>query len=671
MHVPSLGIAALPGALHNAYFGGVRSGDVILIVIALATIVFAIRGKFLARPNDDPVAAIVLPGLARPLRLTLASIWPMLLVIAVPFGLVTGTAAIVWGLGLAFLHRALWVDYGRTYPEPKAIDTPGPRGAARLIEVVLIAVVTVVVLLPFVHKPFHIDDPAYLWTAQQIVEAPFDFYGFDLFMNGIRVPMHIEMQNPPLVSYFLAAAALVAGWGELPMHAVSIAFTLAAILGTYTLAQRFCTNAWAVAFAMLSAPGFYISATTVMCDIPMIAFYVWAAHCWLTGYDRSRHRLLFAGAVLIAMAAMTKYFGMTMIPLLFVYSVVQSGGLRKRQLHLLLPVAVLTAYELWTRDFYGRGLLLGAGEYVRNVSQFMPEGLAPNWLVGLMFAGGSIGTIVIVGMASSGARTVVALSVSILVATLAAATVLFLLRPNVEAISKLSATNVWLGALFAALGILVIALAAIDFLRNPGADSLLLGMWLGGSLLFCVAANWSVTVRALLPAVVPAAILMVRQLEATQGAAVVRKRALRIVAASGCALALGMVVARGDTAYAQYERAMARALANVHERSGSTGTLWFDGRWGLEYYLRTYGGKTIVSDEVEVGDQIALPERADIDQLLSDKEYKPAGEVFVLLQGEIHTMFAGAGFYSSLFGPLPFALGRAPVDDYRLYDVIR
>lgn len=667
-HVRSLGMAAMPGVLHNAYFGGVRSGDVILIATALALAVFAIRGKLLAKPPSDPVAAILLPGFARPIRLIIASTWPMLPIVALPFGFISIAAALVWGVGLVLLHRALWTEYGRVYPEAIAPGVSSPTGIARLRELGLIAIITIAVLLPFANKPFHIDDPAYLWTAQQITAAPFDFYGFDVYMNGVRIPMHMEMQNPPLLSYFLAGVAKISGWNEEPMHALIFAFTLAAILGSYLLAQRFCTNAWAVALAVLSAPGFYVSASTIMTDIPMLAFYVWAAHFWLVGYDKANHGFMLSASVLIALAALTKYFGMTLIPLLFVYSVMQSGGLRARQLYLLIPVAALTAYELWTRDFYGRGLLLGAGDYVRDVQHMAPEGLAPAWLVGAMFAGGSLGTIALIGMTCARARTIAALTVGLLLTTVAAAGVLFLVRPNVDAIEKLSIPNLWLGALFAALSVSIIALAAVDFFRNPGPDSLLLGMWLGGSILFCVAANWSVTVRALLPAVVPTAIIMVRQLEASLGNARVRKNAWRMFLAAGCAMAISTLFARGDTALARYDRAMARAISNIHM---DTGTLWFDGRWGLEYYLRTYGGSTLISAEVQAGDRVALPERADVEKLLHGHEYLLFDEVQISRQGHYQTMFAGAGFYSSMFGPLPVAIGDAPVDRYRLYDVIR
>jgi hypothetical protein len=35
--------------------------------------------------------------------------------------------------------------------------------------------------------------------------------------------------------------------------------------------------------------------------------------------------------------------------------------------------------------------------------------------------------------------------------------------------------------------------------------------------------------------------------------------------------------------------------------------------------------------------------------------------------GVVRTMFSGAGFYSTLFGPMPFAAGPAPPNRYVLY----
>ena len=45
-------------------------------------------------------------------------------------------------------------------------------------------------ILPFLNKPFHIDDPVYIWVADQIRRHPLDFYGFSTNWHGVTKPMY-------------------------------------------------------------------------------------------------------------------------------------------------------------------------------------------------------------------------------------------------------------------------------------------------------------------------------------------------------------------------------------------------------------------------------------------------------------------------------------------------
>ena len=78
----------------------------------------------------------------------------------------------------------------------------------------LLAVLTVLLLAPFAGKAIHIDDPLFVWTAEQIHEHPLDFYGFDVNWYFKSEPMHRVTRNPPLTSYLLAVAGGVFGFGE-------------------------------------------------------------------------------------------------------------------------------------------------------------------------------------------------------------------------------------------------------------------------------------------------------------------------------------------------------------------------------------------------------------------------------------------------------------------------
>ena len=45
-------------------------------------------------------------------------------------------------------------------------------------DVFFVTIAVVAVLAPFLNKAFHIDDPLFLWMAQQIAHHPGDPYGF-------------------------------------------------------------------------------------------------------------------------------------------------------------------------------------------------------------------------------------------------------------------------------------------------------------------------------------------------------------------------------------------------------------------------------------------------------------------------------------------------------------
>jgi len=135
------------------------------------------------------------------------------------------------------------------------------------------------------------------------------------------------MQNPPLCSCFIASVASVFGWSEVTIHAAFLLWAVPAVLGTFTLGQRFCRNLdfqsvrpapkafrlkrafpairasggttapkvyvpFAAALLTLFAPAFFVSATSVMCDVMLLAFYVWSIELWIRGLDQKRWWLL-------------------------------------------------------------------------------------------------------------------------------------------------------------------------------------------------------------------------------------------------------------------------------------------------------------------------------------------------------------------------------------------
>jgi 4-amino-4-deoxy-L-arabinose transferase-like glycosyltransferase len=162
---------------------------------------------------------------------------------------------------------------------------------------------------PFLAKPFNIDDPLFIRLAQQVWLHPFDPFGFDINWYGVPCPMWDATENPPLAGYYLALAGGLLGWSETALHFAFLFPTVAVAWGTHRLAQRFCRRPLLAALATLAMPVFVISGTTLMCDMLMLAFWIWAMVFWMEGLEPGRGGKLLLAAMLMMFAMFTKYFG--------------------------------------------------------------------------------------------------------------------------------------------------------------------------------------------------------------------------------------------------------------------------------------------------------------------------------------------------------------------------
>ncbi len=269
--------------------------------------------------------------------------------------------------------------------------------ATRPLRTSLVILATVIVplvcLSPFVSKPFHMDDLTYLWPARQIHQHPLDFYGFTANWYGVEAPMSQMNKNPPLVSYFIALAAVFLGWSEKALHVAFLIPALAVSLGTYFLARPLCTRPHLAALAAVLTPAFLVSSTNVMCDTLMLAFYVWAVALWVNGLARNDSLQMILAVVCISLAALTKYFGISLVPLLLMYSWARNRAWDGRFWLFLVPLIVLIAYDMCTFHLYGTGLLIDAASYSTAASQTSGWGFPTKLVTGLSFTGGCLAVV--------------------------------------------------------------------------------------------------------------------------------------------------------------------------------------------------------------------------------------------------------------------------------------
>src|SRR5437899_2001442 len=142
--------------------------------------------------------------------------------------------------------------------------------------------------------------------------------------------------------------ASVLGWSELALHLAFLIWPMMSILAVFAIARRFCREPVLAALLTLFTPAFLVSGTNIMCDLMLLALWLWSIECWIAGLDRQQWWLLAVSAILATAAALTKYFGISVVPLLAAYIIARDRTLPGNLAWLLIPVTSVVAFELWT-----------------------------------------------------------------------------------------------------------------------------------------------------------------------------------------------------------------------------------------------------------------------------------------------------------------------------------
>ncbi|HEX8523068.1 MAG TPA: glycosyltransferase family 39 protein [Tepidisphaeraceae bacterium] len=548
-------------------------------------------------------------------------------------------------------------------PEPSGVAAPAGVVARRKWEVWLVAGATLAVLLVFLGRAFNVDEPLFIWAGEWIRLHPLDFYGFGVNWYGAGMRMSEVMKNPPLASYFIALAGKVVGESEVELHGAFVIWGVGVIVGTYELARMITARAMLAAGLALFSPVVLISATTVMCDVMMLCLWVWAVVLWMKGLKAENFWMLLAAAVLAGVSALTKYFGVSLIPLMVVMALVQQRRMGPWAAALVVPVAMLVAYQVWTQHLYGRGLLLDAAGYAANAKSSGGKGRFAQLVAGLSFAGGAcVGMVPM--LAASMRRRMWAIwgAASLL---LVGGVIAFDPIKGHELRGE-NGFDVAYAAQLAALitvGAIVMIAAGAE-MRDWKGTGIWLGLWVLGTFVFAAFLNWSVNARSILPMAPAVALIACRRLD--------RRGTLKAweLWSLAPAAALALACAWSDTAWANVSRDSSAAMMQRAKNYGTS--VYVNGHWGFQYYMEKAGAVAVdarhfrprrgdlVAYSVNNTNVLRLELGEDERERLMELRPVPLGFLTVMHQD------AHAGFYSDVFGPLPYAFGAAPPEDFFL-----
>ncbi|MBK8576716.1 MAG: glycosyltransferase family 39 protein [Elusimicrobia bacterium] len=198
-------------------------------------------------------------------------------------------------------------------------------------------------LAPFLGKPLHMDAPLIVWAARQIRQDPLNFYGVAVNWFGTVEGLDRILRMPPLfaamISPFVHAERI------LPL--VPLVCAVLAACGVGVLARLWGAPPVLAGVVAVATPAFVVCGSLVMPDMALLAFWTWAVVFQVKGHDRPAW---WAAAALCALGAvLTKYSGVTLVPLLALYSVWRARRLSAGVWALLLPLGGWRSIN-FTRD---------------------------------------------------------------------------------------------------------------------------------------------------------------------------------------------------------------------------------------------------------------------------------------------------------------------------------
>lgn len=226
-------------------------------------------------------------------------------------------------------------------------------------------------LLPFLNKPFNIDDPHFLTMAQQIVKHPMHPKDFDILWNTYESRMKAYLLTPgnELMGYVLVPTVL-AGTHEWMAHLTQLVLVWIAIVAMTSLTLRLGWDRWyamAGALLLVAMPPFLPMASTAMPDILATALALVAMErlaAWKAELKWSQGA---AAAIALGLAGHARSHMVLLLPLA-AFFLLESTEPKK------ILEQIRQRFWIWTPVLAGLSLLLGIFVAVRE-HHFMPPGI--------------------------------------------------------------------------------------------------------------------------------------------------------------------------------------------------------------------------------------------------------------------------------------------------------
>ena len=544
-------------------------------------------------------------------------------------------------------------------------------------ELTILNIFILLLMVPFLTKPIHIDDPAFLNMAKQIQKDPLRPYSFE-HEWGTGRERGVDLLDTPLIPYYLALISFIFGKSEVVLHIAFIAFNHIAGISFYFISRKFVQWPLLATLILVSTPTFLVNSQNLMLDIPMLSLFLLAIALFIYGVDQKKHRLLFFGSIIAGFAYLAKPHAIIIIPLLIFYCLLKKR--LKYMSYMSIPILFIILFAIHNYFFEDVVIIAKYTSFLLGAKQSSFNVLVAYLFSNLSYIGGAtIFPLFLIYPFLLRKKNLIFFSISIFITGMVS---FFLYNLSSNFISgRYTSLQILLFLIFTSSSIFFIILLIAENYKNIklglstktdyNINAFFIFAWFIGLFIF----NSSISGGAvrynvlLLPPLILSYLLLLKRY--SQKISINPYRLLLLILLF--TVSLGVIVAYADYDYAGSYRDFAINYPPQYQTENNT--IWFLGGHGFQYYMEQQGYRILLKEDnsPKKGDfiikaQIPSPRTMTnelIERITLIEIVSYIGKIPIRIQNpEAH-----AGFYTYGGGFLPYSISNVPLENFEIYAV--
>lgn len=522
-------------------------------------------------------------------------------------------------------------------------------------DILFLIIFTLALIIPFVNKPFHIDGPAFIAPYKNIFKTPFNPYGFSESFQGKQLDFFKNMPHPPFVSYFISMIIYFSGGvSEIIIHTFFFIFPLIAVISMYFISKTVTENPLIPTILLLITPVFIVESSQVTSDMPFIALLLFSITTYIYGIKYKNKYLLVLSIISSNFLIITRYLGLIIIPILFLYSLLKKISIQKTIKILSFSIVLLLVWSILNLITHGEIHIL---KVIKNESVlpsrmgFNYDGWINNFIGLISHLSGSTMFLFLIPFLCSATKKHIYMLIASLLFTIS---ILVFYASSYEMQYKL------LFIIFFGTGIYLFSLAIIKAKKQT-----FLFIWFSIVALFNIFILPFSCARYNLPLIPPLTLLLFSQIEEMKSS----KSLQRLKIIIPIIIPISIIISVADYQLASSYKNISNKIAEYIPESKK----WHISSWELDYYLTEKNILPIDYSMIKENDLIVFSKNTTFYPLKLDilnrcillTEYPQTSKLPVrILDKSSH-----AGFYSTGWGFLPISFSNNEIERITILQV--